>query len=200
MLEDNSIISYREEDEEEVDDPLASYPGFIESQNDAMVSDQIELFLSQSNINQGCSMDKRIKESLFSKGESTQSAQTPEVREIISMDQDELAKLIKKLNNNILMLRAKIGELIALSKSREVAAKDCPISLLNLRLEVMLEYCSYLSLFSIMKLNGEDVAGHEIVKRLVFLKQFNSRLRPVHKKVDFQVTRFIGIANKVPFR
>lgn len=40
------------------------------------------------------------------------------------------------------------------------------------------------------------MADHPVVKRLLFLRQFLLRLKPVYKKLDFQVSRYLALAGK----
>ena len=46
------------------------------------------------------------------------------------------------------------------------------------------------------KLNGESIDGHPIVDKLLYLKQVLQKLKPVYKKLDFQVSRLVSLAGK----
>ncbi len=45
-------------------------------------------------------------------------------------------------------------------------------------------------------MNGDHLEGHPILDRLVFLRQFLAKLKPIHKKLDFQISRMVAIAVK----
>lgn len=45
-------------------------------------------------------------------------------------------------------------------------------------------------------MNGEQLEGHPILNRLVFLRQFLAKLKPIHKKLDFQISRLVAVAVK----
>ena len=45
-------------------------------------------------------------------------------------------------------------------------------------------------------MNGDNLEGHPILSRLVFLRQFLAKLKPIHKKLDFQISRMVAIAVK----
>ena len=40
------------------------------------------------------------------------------------------------------------------------------------------------------------MGDHPIIKRLLFLRQFLLRLKPVFKKLDFQISRYLSMAGK----
>jgi U3 small nucleolar RNA-associated protein 3 len=73
------------------------------------------------------------------------------------------------------------------------------ISLINIRAEAMIEFCRYLSLLTIMKLNGDSIENHPIIKRLIFLKTFLTKLKPISKKIEYQIGKMIRVSMKSKF-
>ena len=49
---------------------------------------------------------------------------------------------------------------------------------------------------SYFKLNGESIEGHPIIDKLLYLKQVLQKLKPVYKKLDFQISRLVSLAGK----
>lgn len=70
------------------------------------------------------------------------------------------------------------------------------ISLINVRVEAMTEFVRFLSLLAIMKLNGDSIEGHPIIKRLIFLKTFLTKLKPINKKIEYQIGKMIRTSMK----
>jgi hypothetical protein len=70
------------------------------------------------------------------------------------------------------------------------------ISLINVRVEAMTEFCRFLSLLAVMKLNGDSIENHPILKRLIFLKTFLTKLKPINKKIEYQIGKMIRTSMK----
>lgn len=47
-----------------------------------------------------------------------------------------------------------------------------------------------------MKLNGDSIEGHPIIKRLIFLKTFLTKLKPINKKIEYQIGKMIRASMK----
>lgn len=45
-------------------------------------------------------------------------------------------------------------------------------------------------------MNGDPIEDHPIVHRLIFFRQFLARLKPIYKKLDFQISRLVSLSNK----
>jgi len=71
------------------------------------------------------------------------------------------------------------------------------ISLINVRTEALIDFCRFMSLLAVMKVNGDKIEGHPIVKKLIFLKTFLARLKPINKKIEYQIGKLIRISMKV---
>ena len=45
-------------------------------------------------------------------------------------------------------------------------------------------------------MNGDPIEDHPIIHRLIFFRQFLARLKPIYKKLDFQISRLVSLSNK----
>ena len=95
-----------------------------------------------------------------------------------------------------------VGELIKKietveENSSEKFSVEQAISLINVRTEALIDFCRFMSLLAIMKLNGESIKDHPILEKLIFLKTFLGRLKPINKKIEYQVGKLIRLSMKV---
>jgi hypothetical protein len=65
------------------------------------------------------------------------------------------------------------------------------VSLINVRVEALTEFCRYLVLLAVMKINGESIKDHPVVSRLIFIKNFLTKLKPISKKIEYQIGKQI---------
>lgn len=80
------------------------------------------------------------------------------------------------------------------------------ISLLRVRTEALIDFCRYLVLLGIMKvnlkiskiqMNGDKIEDHPILNRLIFLRTFLGKLKPISKKIEYQISKLIRLSLKV---
>lgn len=150
-LDDEDIKNFiDEEEEEEVEDANSkSYLDSVELQNDCLMENKLKEYLQlcksrKSKIDFGFSKDFFLKESA-PKPDSGKSA-----TDLLAMDAEELKLLITNLKNAIMGMRVKVANIIDLVSQSESDPKES-ISLINLRVEVLCEYWTYLSLLVVKK-------------------------------------------------
>jgi len=49
------------------------------------------------------------------------------------------------------------------------------------------------------KINGKSVKKSEIIRNLLYLKTLLSKLKPIEKKIDYQVSKLIKMSGKIGF-
>lgn len=177
-------------------DEFESRRTLVERQNDLLVAGKIKEFVKSLMV-PDAKADSNLSQNFFLKRDkaAAKSAAVGIDQTTLKQELPDLQELVSNLKNNAIGMRLKLAEV-----QDELAASGTDqtksLSIVNLRTEVLLEYWSYLSLFSIMKLNGDQIAGHPIIDRLLYLKQVLSKLKPVYKKMDFQISRLVGMAGK----
>ena len=53
------------------------------------------------------------------------------------------------------------------------------MSYLEMKYQLMLQYCQFLSVYLLLKLEGKSVVDHAVIQRLVKLKLLLEKLRPM---------------------
>lgn len=128
-----------------------SYKDMVEEQNDSLLNGDYKTFYTQFKGLSSSSAAPLPKMQFLKKdGEVSTPKPDAELASIIKMDLPELEKLIESMKNAVMVMRLKIGEIIDKVRQHEVAP-DKSISLLNLKVEVLTEYISYLCLFALTK-------------------------------------------------
>jgi len=62
---------------------------------------------------------------------------------------------------------------------------------LEMKQGLMITYAKYLAFYQLLKLEGKEVAGHPVIKRLVQLKMTMEKLRPLEQKMQYQVDKYV---------
>ncbi len=193
-------------DDQDIDDIMGDAYGdgedtetrraLVERQNDLLATDKMKEFLKSLAVPE-IKGEPNFKQNFLQKRDKAiaKAGLVDIDPAVLKQDLPDIQELVTNLKNNAIGMRLKLSEvhdeLIASGTDQTKS-----LSIVNLRTEILLEYWSYLSLFAIMKLNGDQIAGHPIVDRLLYLKQILTKLKPVYKKMDFQISRLVGMAGK----
>lgn len=76
-------------------------------------------------------------------------------------------------------------KVVEASDSKQGFGMGKSISLINVRVEALTEFCRFLVLLAVMKVNGESIKDHPIIERLIFIKNFLTKLKPISKKIEY---------------
>ncbi len=69
------------------------------------------------------------------------------------------------------------------------------MSYLELKYTLLLSYCSFLSVFLLLKLEGHDnLKDHPVISRLLYVKTLLERLRPLDQKLQYQIDKLLRAA------
>ena len=72
------------------------------------------------------------------------------------------------------------------------------MSYLEMKYNLMLSYCQFLSLYLLMKLDAsqeQDLSKHPIITRLIHIKLLFERLRPLDQKLQYQIDKQVRSAS-----
>lgn len=148
-FDDETMKNFIEEEEQE-EGPLGrSYLESVEEQNDFLMDGKLKEFLHHCKSKKSKPDINLSKEFLLKEG-AVKAVIDKDLEEIIAMDAKELQSLLSSLKNSIMGMRIKVAKLIDQISQSSTNPGDS-ISLINLRVEVLCEYWSYLSLFVIKK-------------------------------------------------
>ncbi|CAI9095002.1 OLC1v1030852C1 [Oldenlandia corymbosa var. corymbosa] len=126
--------------------------------------------------------------------EATPAAESAAVEnEKITKEAPQLVSLLKEMKQGLDTLRNKIDALTAKVKADHFPTTD-GISYLEAKHLLLLNYCQSLVYYLLRKAKGLSIDGHPVVRSLVEIRLFLEKIRPIDKKLQFQLEKYTGIA------
>ena len=58
----------------------------------------------------------------------------------------------------------------------------------------MIQYCSFLTFFLLLKMEGKSVKDHPVIERLVHIKTLFEKLKPLDQKLQYQIDKLTQAA------
>jgi hypothetical protein len=148
-LDDNDMQNYIEDEGASEEEGETGYLNLVEQQNDALMEGNFKKFLSLCKM-KGQKADHRFSKEIFQKETYKASSFTSEVAELVKLDLPELMVLLSELKNAIMGMRMKLAKIVDRISVSEADPKNS-LPLINLRIEVLLDYWTYLSLLVLKK-------------------------------------------------
>ena len=75
------------------------------------------------------------------------------------------------------------------ASKREIPSTANGHSYLEVKYNLMMSYCSYLTYFMLLKVEGAEVKGHPCVDRLIQIKLLLEKLKPLDLKLQYQIQK-----------
>lgn len=69
------------------------------------------------------------------------------------------------------------------------------MSFLDVKTHLFLSYMQFLYLYMLFKSQGKPIHDHPIIKRLIYLKSLLLKLKPVEKKLDYQINKLLRMGS-----
>eukprot|EP01103_Thecamoeba_quadrilineata_P006842 TRINITY_DN1657_c0_g1_i1.p1 TRINITY_DN1657_c0_g1~~TRINITY_DN1657_c0_g1_i1.p1 ORF type:complete len:662 (-),score=207.24 TRINITY_DN1657_c0_g1_i1:79-2064(-) len=110
--------------------------------------------------------------------------------ELLKADAPELTALLKDVRENVANLRQKIAPLMERVKKGELKTSK-GLSYLELKYHLMLSYCINISFYLLLKSEGKSVKDHPVIDTLVRLRTIIEKIRPLDKKLKFQIDKLL---------
>lgn len=109
------------------------------------------------------------------------------IARIVDQDQPQLNVLLKEYQETLDQIQNKLAPVVAKvrASAKDPSSVTNPIeteggmSYLEMKYQLMLQYCQFLSVYLLLKLEGKSVVGHPVIHRLVKLKLLLEKLRPM---------------------
>ena len=123
---------------------------------------------------------------------------------MLNKDSEDFKEVLEEFKSSIETLQTKLKPVldkIKQTKDKNFAENNAafePIvtvngmSYLEMKYNLMLSYCQFLSLYLLMKLdatNDKDLSQHPIIGRLVHIKLLFEKLRPLDQKLQYQINK-----------
>ena len=110
------------------------------------------------------------------------------LKQIIERDSSEMNTILDEYQKAMEQLQTKLKpvldkvkasrEAIESGKEPDIETKH-GMSYLEMKYNLMVSYCSFLSFYLLLKLEGKDVSNHPVISKLVHIKIIFEKLRPL---------------------
>ena len=101
-------------------------------------------------------------------------------------DAPELVALTKELTSTLSAIEESVEPLVNAARNGAFATAE-GISYLDTKYLLMLSYCSSIVFYLLLKSEGRSVKDHPVIERLVEIRLYLEKLRPIDKKLQYQV-------------
>eukprot|EP00775_Hariotina_reticulata_P005267 gene5267-5502_t len=109
---------------------------------------------------------------------------------VVMSDAPELLSLLEELKSCLDEVRGRIGPLL-----REVTAGNLAtaagLSYLEAKHLLLLQYCMCIVAYLMLKAEGKSVKDHPVIERLVLLRAYIEKIRPIDKQLAYQIDKLL---------
>eukprot|EP00887_Chlorella_sp_A99_P005929 scaffold29.g5929.t1 len=107
----------------------------------------------------------------------------------------ELSALIGELRAALAEVRGRLGPLLSEVRGGGLATAE-GVSYLEAKHALLLHYCSSLVFYLLLKAEGRPVRDHPVIGRLVEIRAYLDKIRPIDKKLQYQLDKLLKAAEK----
>ena len=86
----------------------------------------------------------------------------------------------------------------AMAKAKAAMQHKNGLSFIESKYSLMLSYCCHIVFYLLMKCEGKPVSDHPLLGRLVEIRTYLEKIRPIEKKMNYQVQKLVTQALKKP--
>nr|CAD1839381.1 unnamed protein product [Ananas comosus var. bracteatus] len=104
-----------------------------------------------------------------------------------------LLAVLKEMKDGLDVVRRKVEALILKVKQNQLPTEN-GISYLEAKHFLLLSYCQCAVYYLLRKAKGLSIEGHPVVRSLVEIRLFLEKIRPIDKKLEYQVQKFTRVA------
>ncbi|KAG6667597.1 hypothetical protein CIPAW_01G112000 [Carya illinoinensis] len=113
--------------------------------------------------------------------------------DLIAKEPPQLTAVLKEMKEVLDSVRSKVEALTTKVKSNQFPTAD-GISYLEAKNLLLLNYCQSLVYYLLRKAKGFSIEGHPVVRSLVETRLFLEKIRPIDKKLQYQVQKLTRVA------
>lgn len=70
------------------------------------------------------------------------------------------------------------------------------MSYLEMKYNLLMSYCTFLSFYLLLKLEGKQVEGHPVIFKLAHIKTLFEKLKPLDQKLHYQIEKMIKLSQE----
>ncbi|XP_022766427.1 neuroguidin [Durio zibethinus] len=113
--------------------------------------------------------------------------------ERLKKEAKQLAAVLKEMKTGLDVVTTKVQALTAKVKANNLLTAD-GISYLEAKHLLLLNYCQSLVYYLLRKAKGYSIEGHPVVRSLVEIRLFLEKIRPIDKKLQYQIQKLIRVS------
>ena len=113
------------------------------------------------------------------------------VKQIIESDSPELLGLLEEFKEALDQANNKILPVIEKAKSGEIKQTAAGMSYLEMKYNLLMSYCTFLSFYLLLKVEGKPIENHPVIYKLTHIKTLFERLKPLDQKLQYQIDKQI---------
>lgn len=113
----------------------------------------------------------------------------------VRQDALELEALIGDLRSVLGEVRGRLGPLLQEVKSGELATAE-GVSYLEAKHTLLVHYAASLVFYLLLKAEGRPVRDHPVIARLVEIRAYLEKIRPVDKRLHYQIEKLLAAAQR----
>jgi U3 small nucleolar RNA-associated protein 3 len=115
------------------------------------------------------------------------------LEEAVERDALELEALVSQLRSSLNEVRNRLAPILAEVREGGLATEE-GVSYLEAKHMLLLSYVGAIVFYLLLKAEGKPVAGHPVVTRLVELRAYLEKIRPIDKRLHYQVEKLLSAA------
>lgn len=118
-----------------------------------------------------------------------------EARAVIERDAPELLALLAELTESLQEVRSRVGPVLQQVQGGQLATAE-GLSYLEAKHLLLLSYCTHIVFYVLLKAEGAPVTTHPVISRLLQLRTTLEKLRPIDKKLAYQIDKLLAAGQK----
>lgn len=109
--------------------------------------------------------------------------------DLFERDTPELQQLLADLKESLGQATERLQAMLDKAVKGQIPSTANGHSYLEVKYNLMMSYCSYLTYFMLLKAEGAEVKGHPCVDRLIQIKLLLEKLKPLDLKLHYQIQK-----------
>jgi U3 small nucleolar RNA-associated protein 3 len=136
----------------------------------------------------GARAAKGMVESVVPRGDDARAA-------AVRQDALELSALVAELRSTLGEVRGRLGPLLREVRSGELATAE-GVSYLEAKHTLLVHYAASIVFYLLLKAEGRPVRDHPVIKRLVEVRAYLEKVRPIDKRLQYQIEKLLAAAHR----
>ena len=124
------------------------------------------------------------------------SALTDEERlSAVMSDAPELLALLEELQQGLAEVRGRVGPALQSVRAGDLGTAE-GVSYLEAKHLLLLSYCTHIVFYLLLKAEGRPVRDHPVIGRLVQIRFYLEKVRPIDRRLQYQMDKLVALAQR----